>query len=106
LTSITCGAIELRVLGSQLVHRIRETGSDVSPRVVRRIVVASYLEPRDAALAATPSRLAGARLLAKWTRDSFPVFRPDRSVRRTARASRAIAALDLSSIGAREPPTG
>lgn len=100
LTSVACGAIELRVLGSFLVRRLRAHDRPVDERVVRRVVLAAYLEPENLAVDAAPNPVAGLRVLARWARHAFPVWHGGRSLERTRRAVRAIDELDLATLPA------
>ncbi|HEX5614930.1 MAG TPA: hypothetical protein VFZ83_07205 [Acidimicrobiia bacterium] len=100
LTSVACGAIELRVLGSLLVRRLQAEGRVVDERSVRRIVIGAYLDPDDVTTDVAPNATVGLRLLGRWARHAFPVFHGGRSLDRTRRAARAIDELDLSTFPA------
>jgi len=103
LTSVTCGAAELRVLGSFLVHRLREAGIPVTARLVRRITLTLYLDPHATAGSVEPNRLGGARLLGRWSKDALPVWNHKRALRRGVRAAEAIDRLDLAAVAATLP---
>ncbi|HSL57949.1 MAG TPA: hypothetical protein VK866_08920 [Acidimicrobiales bacterium] len=67
-SSVAAGARELHVLGSQLVHRARAHGVEVSPRLVRVVLVQVYLRPEARPDLARPPRWLTSRLLAAWVR--------------------------------------
>jgi hypothetical protein len=101
LTATTAGVQHIRVLASQLVHRLRREGRRVDPAFVRRVAVATYLDPGIGAEAARPNRLAAVRLATDWGTYAVPLVGGRKTAARVHRAAEAIERLDLDEAIAR-----
>jgi hypothetical protein len=101
LTATTAGVQHIRVLASQLVHRLQREGRRVDPAFVRRVAVATYLNPGIGTDAARPNRLAAVRLATDWGTYAVPFFGGRKTTNRVHRAAEAIERLDLDEAIAR-----
>jgi hypothetical protein len=101
LAAVTTGAQHLRVLASLLVQRMHERGHRVDPAFVRRVVVATYLDPRAGTDAVRPNRFAAVRLAGDWGTNAVPFLSSRKTSERVHRAAEAIEHLDLDEAVAR-----
>jgi hypothetical protein len=95
LTAVTAGVQHLRVLASFLVQRLRAGGHRVDPAFVRRVAVATYLNPSVGTDAVRPNRTSGVRLATDWGTHAVPIVGSRKTASRVHRAADAIARLDL-----------
>jgi hypothetical protein len=95
LTASTAGVQHLRVLASLLVQRLRAGGHRVDPAFVRRVAVATYLDPSAGVDAVRPNRMAAARLASDWGTHALPLVGRRKNLSRVHRAAEAIEHLDL-----------
>ena len=95
LTAAVASIQHLRVLASQVVHRLRAEGRRVDPAFVRRVAVGLYLDPSAGERVVRPNALAGMRLSAEWATHAVPFLRGRKTAARAHRAADAIAALDI-----------
>ena len=101
LTAMTAGVQHIRVLASLLVHRLRMSGKRVDPAFVRRVAVATYLDPSIGIDAVRPNRLAAVRLATDWGTHAVPFFGGRKTATRVYRAADAIERLDIEEAMAR-----
>jgi hypothetical protein len=101
LTATTAGVQHIRVLASQLVHRLHRGDRRVDPAFVRRVAVGIYLNPNLGADAARPNRLAALRLATDWGTHAVPFVGGRKTASRVHRAAEAIERLDLDEAIAR-----
>jgi hypothetical protein len=66
VSSFRLGAYELELLASLVVQRLRKAGLPVDPRLVQRITVNAYLNPRRRSDVSSRRRSAPAQLAAMW----------------------------------------
>jgi hypothetical protein len=101
LAAVAAGTQHLRVLASLLVQRLRASGHRVDPAFVRRVTVATYLNPGTGTDAIRANRLAAVRLATDWGTHAVPLLGARRSTNRVHRAADAIERLDLNAAMAR-----
>ncbi len=92
------GVLELRVLASFVVTRLRAEGIAVDPRVVQRLTVNTYCWPTLGADAARERPAAVVRLATQWVTRTVV---PDDPGVRVRSAARSIADLDLRALSDR-----
>jgi hypothetical protein len=101
LAAVVAGTQHLRVLASLLVRRLQASGHRVDPAFVRRVTVATYLDPSAGLDSVRPNRLAAVRLAADWGTHAVPLLGARRTLNRVHRAADAIERLDLHEAMAR-----
>ena len=66
MSSFRLGAYELELLASLVVQRLRKAGLPVDPRLVQRVTVNAYLNPRRRVDVSAQRKSAAAQLAAMW----------------------------------------
>jgi hypothetical protein len=66
MSSFRLGAYELELLASLVVQRLRKAGLPVDPRLVQRVTVNAYLNPRRRVDVSERRKSAAAQLAAMW----------------------------------------
>ncbi len=101
VASFRLGAYELEVLASLLVHRLRDAGVPVEPRVVRRLTVNAYVWPGSPHQITHRRPTGAARLVVLW---AGRVLAVEPAVGRVTKAAEIFERLQPGKMAA--PPDG